>query len=772
MPLADRGSASPVWPMPVPYPQWLVAGNEVKPGCSSYKRMVGQKAVNFVVAALSWLFLNRPQVAPPCICRQENLDKKQWAIVHRFERQLEEMVSTDAVGPNEMGRTAAKMEGLDSLLETLHGEAMRLLPMAYKKQSSEPRRLKVGASGSAGHVVGSLRMSNPVVAKEVEPNRLSVPSEPPEFRPEELLPKHHRDVYEDPVKFAIDPAAASELPPRVQLHASRSQAFELLHFLDRRHRLSLAPESKVRASHPCGVFALVKDQSKDRMILDARPPNQLEEALVEWTKSLGSVSALIQIELEPGCQLLMSGTDLCDYYYCYKVSRKRACRNALAFPLTPQQAASMQCFDQTMWQHQKLYPCLATLAMGDNQAVELGQCAHVRLGITAKAFHPQELLSVHGRAPRGTIACGVVIDDVLISEQISSSESERTAYTEGERRLDLLCEEYLQRGLKPHPRKTFRNELKTECWGALIDGKLGLVRSAPKRLVPLMWITARVALLGYATVSLLQILSGSWISILQVRRRMLCLLDHIYIAQQGRDQEDIVQLSGELKSELWCLCSLGGVAVADLRAQSHGELFLSDASEEFTASVKTMIGKPLARELSRHCLARGSWSKLLTPWQSWLKSHGQLWEDDELPGGVPLVSHPLWSELAETLQFRFHHRTLCSARRHINLLELQSILEVEERLGRKRQDCLYVLGADSQVALAVIVKGRSSSPALNTLMRKSLPNLLGNGLYGSYGLSRPWRMWLMIRRVLSLFGPLGNFQYLTCRRAWQGILAA
>ena len=36
-------------------------------------------------------------------------------MVHRFERQLEELASTDAVGPEQMGRTAAKMESLDML---------------------------------------------------------------------------------------------------------------------------------------------------------------------------------------------------------------------------------------------------------------------------------------------------------------------------------------------------------------------------------------------------------------------------------------------------------------------------------------------------------------------------------------------------------------------------------------------------------------------------------------------------------------------------------
>ena len=101
--------------MPVPYPKWFAAGNEVSPGHSSYKRMMQQKAVNFVVITLSWLLLNRPSFAPLCMHLPAQLDKRQWAMVHRFERQLEELASTDAVGPEQMGRTAAKMESLDML---------------------------------------------------------------------------------------------------------------------------------------------------------------------------------------------------------------------------------------------------------------------------------------------------------------------------------------------------------------------------------------------------------------------------------------------------------------------------------------------------------------------------------------------------------------------------------------------------------------------------------------------------------------------------------
>lgn len=46
-------------------------------------------------------------------------------------------------------------------------------------------------------------------------------------------------------------------------------------------------------------------------------------------------------------------------------------------------------------ERRKWFPCLATMAMGDNNAVELGQGAHVLLGLQAKVIDPSELLAEH-----------------------------------------------------------------------------------------------------------------------------------------------------------------------------------------------------------------------------------------------------------------------------------------------------------------------------------------------------------------------------------------
>jgi hypothetical protein len=68
-----------------------------------------------------------------------------------------------------------------------------------------------------------------------------------------------------------------------------------------------------------------------------------------------------------------------------------------------------------------------------------------------------------------------------------------------------------------------------------------------------MHVTAQVASMGHATVGLLEVLAGSWVSVLQTRRRTMCLLEHIYAAQCS----EVVRLAAALVQELWGLVIIG-----------------------------------------------------------------------------------------------------------------------------------------------------------------------------------------------------------------------
>eukprot|EP00438_Fugacium_kawagutii_P010863 Skav216247 [mRNA] locus=scaffold20:89010:95933:+ [translate_table: standard] len=731
-------TAPALWPMPPPYPaQWLPGA--AMEDAAPFPVQARRKAINACVMALNWLHLKKPSSAPQEIALGRPLRPQQKAAVRRLEKFFVEVSLDGYVGPKEMGRTAAKFESLDELVSKLQEEVSKLEPEKYQRSftHNSARSGRVGHfEKPVGEVVGRLKTSLPAEAKCLQANRLSLPKDPPLFDPTSFLQEPYLQMYRDPASLASPVEEGAQLP-RVRVHGSAQQAWSFVKFLDSHHRLYLASEKKIRPGLLCGAFALGKDAASDRLIVDARLPNSVEPTMTEWVKTLGSVQALLQLELSSHSCLRFSGTDLKDYYYSYKVSSARSRRNALRLPLQPAQVQHLSAFRAELLEDQLCYPCLRTMAMGDNNAVELGQLCHVHIGLQSQVFSPSELLTIHGRAPRSQVAAGIIIDDVLFAEEMGRDEAmlvaDGTHLTEGARRLHGLCEEYVSKGLTPHPKKTFQDEVETDIWGAHLNGDSGIFRPAACRLVPLMNVTVQVAKLGICTVAMMEVLCGAWISVLQFRRRMLCLLDVCYAVQTGREQEELLRLPPAAVAELWTLVALAPLAATDVRAKSLPSVFLSDASEDAVAAVHTKVSFALAKELQRHCLSRGAWSRLLSPWQVWLKRHSKLDAGDELPDGVPLVCHPLWVALAEALQYKLQYMFHVRKKRHINLLELQGILEVERRLAAAHGDFRYVLAADSQVALAALVKGRSSSPRLNGMLQESLATLLGSGGYGNYG---------------------------------------
>ena len=701
-----------------------------------------RKALNLIILALSWLHLGRPLGCPAEMHPGAPLSRRQWATVHRLEKYLEDLAFHGDVTSSQMGRTAAKVESLSDLLVRLAtklgtaglGRSEPYGPALPHRLPDCPSSLQEGSQvGQPGEVVGHLKQGLPQLAKEVDASRLKFPQGEPAFDPAPLLPDDLRELYVNPATFTREPEPDDAPLPHVRVRATRAGTFELLHFLDKHNRLRFVPEAELRTTHLCGVFSLLKDEEKDRLILDARAPNTLEQQFARYTRTLGSIQPLLQVELLPEETLVLHGDDLRDYYYGFVVTPSRLRRNGINFKVRPEEICDFNCYEERFAACKNLYPALATMGMGDGNAVELGQSAHVLLGLQAGAFTPEELLLIHGRVPRGPLATGVIIDDFIVVERVLRHVFESGIQTEGQRRMDTMNAAYKQVGLLSHDGKAFRRQQHGTFWGHSVCGVSGLVRAAPERLLPLMEVTAKLAQTGLATVGLLEVIAGCWVAVLQVRKRMMSLLEQVYVAQRGRLAGDVVALSPALISELWLLVTLAPLACTNLRASTLPELHLTDASNWGTAHVTATLELPLARELHRHALVRGLWNKLLTPWKVWLKEAGRLLLDEELPDGVPLVTHPLWCELAQILQFRPGHRRRARRRAHINILEVMAILILEETLAERSPGTRPLVGSDSQVSIAALLKGRSSSPAINRCLQRSLANHLGAELYPSYG---------------------------------------
>ena len=72
-------------------------------------------------------------------------------------------------------------------------------------------------------------------------------------------------------------------------------------------------------------------------------------------------------------------------------------------------------------------------------------------------------------------------------------------------------------------------------------------------------------------------------------------------------------------------------------------------------------------------------------------------------------------------------------KRHINFTELAAYLKEESRMADGNNSCRIPFGLDSQVALGALIKGRSASKPLNSLLQRSLCVVIGADIYSGLG---------------------------------------
>ncbi len=201
----------------------------------------------------------------------------------------------------------------------------------------------------------------------------------------------------------------------------------LLRRLDESGRLALHPPSEIRMSHRAGLLALLKSLEVDRLILDCRPANELEPPL--------------------------------------------SLNRPIAFELSPSEAAGFRCFGAPCY-----IPCLKTMAMGDRNAVEIGQGAHLKLALLA-GLDFREFVILRGKVPRGDWMIGIIIDDFIALQR---APRDVLGTTMAEKICDMV-RIYEQYGLQPNHKKRFRNTASVKFWGIQIDGEQGLLQPQVER---------------------------------------------------------------------------------------------------------------------------------------------------------------------------------------------------------------------------------------------------------------------------------------------------
>eukprot|EP00913_Durusdinium_trenchii_P003668 g3395.t1 len=435
--------------MPIPYPEAFRSGRQ-----EGREELAKKRLLSLQVVMLDWFCLGSPSVAPHSLRLGAKLTAKQWTAVEIIRHLGWDDNTPQFIEAEGMGRGAAKFEGYEDAINALH----RALAFTEGRQShyfgvygTKPESVYPPASLSCGTVVGALPKVTVSPAKAIEADRIELPA-PPAFNPVPLLDDATREVYESPLKTGV---AKEDLghSPVVHIRATKENKLELLKKLCQTGRLKPLHWSSVRKEHLSGLFAVPKSLTRDRLILDARPANQADTALNCWCKTMASAAILVDVVLTDEQVLVASGEDLRDFFYQFAVSQERTTRNALADPLSLQEALYVFGKDAIPADWTAPIFCgLSTLAMGDQNACEFAQCSHLSMMLRAGVLTEQEMLTLQGDIPRGILGVGVIIDDLVLLEKLLWSklgdQHQVTARTLADDRLDLALKAYAEHKLE------------------------------------------------------------------------------------------------------------------------------------------------------------------------------------------------------------------------------------------------------------------------------------------------------------------------------------
>ena len=714
-PIGHTAEAS-LFPMPLPYPEVFKKRTASGDECVALK-----KFVVMAVIVLNYLHLHRPRTITAMLRPQQKLSKRQWEGVRVLEGYARAWIEVSPIGPEEMGRTAAKVESLEEAISQLESLAASITDQSSyfrepdrEDQEGDPKRIQ-------GRVSSCAVQSGMTTFKEIDSKRLSFVGRP-SFDPTPYLDATSQRIFQDPLSTREPIGPSTRKPPRLRVHCPKSEKIRLFELLDSTDRLAIHRADEVTPLYGSGLFAVTKSLTKDRMILDSRGANVLESPPNRWIKSLASAEVICRYQLLPHEELVTSGNDLKDFYYFFKSTSSRSRRNVLVGAMHPKELSHLRALKPEHLQEECVFGALKTLAMGDCQAVELAQSCHLGLAVSAEVVNQENLVSLMKPPPRTATTVGLVIDDfVTLSRRPRGAEGQ----SEGAQKADRMLDSYEAVGLMPNREKSFRDDMKSSFWGADVDGSLGHVRGSLKRALPLTSLIIKLVNVGYGTVDLLQTVAGCIISLFLYRRRFLAILDSLFESYRGRRRRDVVQLSGRVKSDLLTVAVLLPLAVANLRSRPPDRIYASDASSWGEAAVHASIPTTIGAELLRHTLRRSIWVRLLAPAAAWERSHGALTEDEEVPENEePYQSNPLWETLARSLNYRLTFAKAKQAPRHINVGEIRGALKAEKLGAMRRPSSRLLLGLDSQVGLGALIKGRSASPALNAELSRSLPHMV------------------------------------------------
>eukprot|EP00435_Cladocopium_sp_Y103_P052207 s698_g16.t1 len=483
--------------------------------------------------------------------------------------------------------------------------------------------------------------------------------------------------YQEP-RFLLHGLPPSDLDvPNLQTEKPE-ECWKLAKVWDARGLLYLADEPIGPGLH-CKVFNSYKSRECDRQIGDRRLVNQAEYHVDGPSKQLPQGQQLTQLRVPRFTHSLrISVTDRRDFYHQACVSTERARSNMLPFSYPLEAFEGMTAYDDFLretfhgkqdrtkvgdgFRHanvrspalpERVFPCFKSLFQGDHLGVEFALNGHAVLLERGGLLDKSRRVLGNDLVPKGPAWEALVIDDYfVISAEPNLCPKEDTFAMKA---LGRSREIYDAEGLIGSAEKDVVAEQNAKAAGAEIRSNLENVRrgvvpvGAPlsKRL-SLSVLSLRAARLPAVTPKLVARLAGNWISVLQYRKCMSCLIDDLFslsVQCQGAEDGFVLGLSRKIAQELCLLAAMSPLLFTNLAVDFLDEVFSTDASNHKGAIVKAKIGKDVHEEIWLGTEKRGAYTHLDNGFRAALRHVGEVDDDMDVACPVPICEHPTKSPL-------------------------------------------------------------------------------------------------------------------------------
>ena len=637
-------SSSDLWPCPVPCWRWT------GPTCLSPRRRQRRKflllrasLVQKIVCVLNWECLGHPIKPPSNACVGAPMSECQFQMICRLERLVDHFMRPGPLTSEALGRCSEKFAAMIACAEELpECREVDLFEFAqqfaseldpYSKPPHNENRDKPTENAESSHqcsFVGSHVDLPKTVSKPVIADRIKW-AHSPQFDPlpffEDTLV---RDAFVDPTRVRL-PEEQWPHQPRGKVHCSKSELLKLATKWDSKQACKIFRVDEINFDESVGMFAVPKDESFDRLILNPQTVNSRMQSFSHFTKQLAPGSMFSLLWLQENQMLRISADDLAEMYYTFKIPASRAKRNSVGLLFDAHELRNLSCFN-SRHHFGKCVVALNALAMGDSWAVEFAQQSHHNvLQFLAGCMLEHQRVAYRKPFPRSLFAEWLSIDDHVGVQILSFNDFKNDRKLRDDDVFARAEHAYKQVGLVQHPKKKQRKVTQGVFLGAEIDGRVGIVSAPRHRIGTLMFITSLIARKGTASPRLLSCILGCWIHVLMYRRPIMSILSHAFADGRGLPQDKVFCLSRATRNELLALTWLGPVCMADLRVSLVPKIYCTDASPSGAGICEVDEHPNVVSELWRHSEQRGYYTSLVNPSAEVLAGLGESFEEPPLP---------------------------------------------------------------------------------------------------------------------------------------------